>query len=73
MLGRPDGFERWAPVLVRMPEQKFSKGRMIRETKLSYNTVKAAPQEAGFNGCQDGDMRSLGLTVATNPTTTPAC
>ncbi len=40
VLGRPDGFERWARVLAGMREQKFSQGRMARETKLSYNTVK---------------------------------
>jgi DNA invertase Pin-like site-specific DNA recombinase len=40
VLGRPDGFERWAPVLVEMKEQGFSQGRMSRETGLSYNTVK---------------------------------
>ncbi len=40
VLGRPDGFERWAPVLVDMKEQGFSQGRMSRETGLSYNTVK---------------------------------
>ncbi len=40
VLGRPDGFERWAPVLAGMREQEFSQGRMSRETGLSYNTVK---------------------------------
>ena len=40
VLGRPDGFERWAPVLSKMREQKFSQGRMSRQTGLSYNTVK---------------------------------
>lgn len=40
VLGRPDGFERWAPVLTGMREQDFSQGRMSRETGLSYNTVK---------------------------------
>lgn len=40
MLGRPDGFGRWAPVLAGMREQDFSQGRMSRETGLSYNTVK---------------------------------
>ena len=40
VLGRPDGFERWAPVLSEMREQEFSQGRMSRETGLSYNTVK---------------------------------
>jgi len=39
-LGRPDGFERWAPILADMKEQQFSQGRMSRETGLSYNTVK---------------------------------
>ncbi|QIN84652.1 resolvase [Rubrobacter tropicus] len=40
VLGRPDGFERWAPVLAGMREREFSQGRMSRETGLSYNTVK---------------------------------
>jgi DNA invertase Pin-like site-specific DNA recombinase len=40
VLGRPDGFERWAPVLAGMKERRFSQGRMSRETELSYNTVK---------------------------------
>jgi DNA invertase Pin-like site-specific DNA recombinase len=40
VLGRPDGFERWAPVLAGMKKRKFSQGRMARESGLSYNTVK---------------------------------
>ena len=40
ILGRPDGFERWALVLAGMKEKEFSQGRMSRETGLSYNTVK---------------------------------
>lgn len=40
VLGRPDGFERWAPVLSSMKEREFSQGRMSRETGLSYNTVE---------------------------------
>jgi DNA invertase Pin-like site-specific DNA recombinase len=40
VLGRPDGFEQWAPVLAQMREQRYSQGRMSRETGLSYNTVK---------------------------------
>jgi putative DNA-invertase from lambdoid prophage Rac len=40
VLGRPDGFERWAPVLQGMKEREFSQGRMSRETGLSYNRVK---------------------------------
>jgi DNA invertase Pin-like site-specific DNA recombinase len=39
-IGRPDGFERWAPVLAKMKEERYSQGRMSRETGLSYNTVK---------------------------------
>jgi len=34
VLGRPDGFERWAPVLTFMKEQDYSQGRMSRETGL---------------------------------------
>jgi DNA invertase Pin-like site-specific DNA recombinase len=40
VLGRPDGFERWAPVLTGMKEREFSQSRMSLETGLSYNTVK---------------------------------
>jgi len=40
VLGRPDGFERWAPILVGMRDKDFSQGRMNRETGFSYNTVK---------------------------------
>lgn len=40
ILGRPDGFERWAPVLTKMKEDGYSQGRMSRETGLSYNTIK---------------------------------
>jgi len=40
VLGRPDGFERWTPVLVEIRERRFSQGRMNRETGLSYNTGK---------------------------------
>jgi lambda repressor-like predicted transcriptional regulator len=40
VLGRPDGFERWAPVLIGMKKRRFSQGRISRETGLSYNTVK---------------------------------
>jgi DNA invertase Pin-like site-specific DNA recombinase len=40
VLGRPDGFGRWAPVLAGMKERGFSQGAMSRETGLSYNTVK---------------------------------
>ncbi len=41
VLGRPDGFERWASVLASMKENDYSQSRMSRETGLSYNTVKA--------------------------------
>ena len=40
VLGRPDGFKRWASVLASMKDQDFSQGRISRETGLSYNTVK---------------------------------
>ena len=40
VLGRPDGFERWASVLAEMKDQEYSQGRMSRETGLSYDTVK---------------------------------
>ena len=38
--GRPDGFERWAPVLAGMKEQEFSQGKTSRETGFSYNTAE---------------------------------
>ena len=40
VLGRPDGFERWAPVLARMKRKYWSQGRISRETGLSYNSAK---------------------------------
>ena len=50
MLGRPDGFEKWAPILVEMKERGSSRGAMSRETGLSYNTVKKYLRriEAGY-------------------------
>lgn len=39
-LGRPDGFERWAPVLAGLKERQLSQGEISRETGLSYNTMK---------------------------------
>lgn len=54
VIGRPDGFERWSPVLAEMKEEGYSQAAMSRETGLSYNTVKsylrrasAAPLGAG--------------------------
>lgn len=40
VLGRPEGFERWAPVLAGMKEWRFSRGRIVWKTELSYNTDK---------------------------------
>lgn len=40
VLGRLEGFKRWAPMLVRMKEQGYSQGVRSRKTDLSYNTVK---------------------------------
>lgn len=40
VLGRPNGFERWASTLKEMKEREYSQGRMAKETGLSYNTVK---------------------------------
>lgn len=40
VLGRPDGFEQWVPVLMAMKDQRFSQGAMSRQTGLSYNTIK---------------------------------
>ena len=41
VIGRPDGFERWRPVLEAMIEDDYGKKRMSRETGLSYNTIKS--------------------------------
>jgi DNA invertase Pin-like site-specific DNA recombinase len=41
VIGRPDGYERWKPVLKEMIGEGYCKKRMSRETELSYNTVKA--------------------------------
>lgn len=46
-IGRPDGFERWAPVLARLKEEGYSQGAMARETDLSYNTVKSYLRRMG--------------------------
>ena len=56
VLGRPDGFARWTPVLAEMKEREFSQGRMSRETGLSYNTVKKylKRMEAGQGSVVDG-------------------
>ncbi len=40
IIGRPDGFERWSPVLAAMREERVSNKEMCRRTGLSYNTVK---------------------------------
>ncbi len=40
VIGRPDGFERWSPVLASMREERVSNKEMCRRTGLSYNTVK---------------------------------
>ena len=41
VIGRPDGYERWRPVLESMVADGYGKKRMSRETQLSYNTVKS--------------------------------
>lgn len=40
VLGRPDGFEPWVPILAEMKAQGYSQGKISRQTGLSYNTVK---------------------------------
>ncbi len=40
VIGRPDAFEQWRPVLEKMLEEDYGKKRMARETGLSYTTVK---------------------------------
>ncbi len=44
VLGRPDGFERRAPVLAGMKRKYWSQGRISRETGLSYNNAKKHPR-----------------------------
>lgn len=41
VIGRPDGYERWRPVLESMLADGYGKTRMSRETQLSYNTIKS--------------------------------
>lgn len=41
VIGRPDGYERWKPVLEGMVADGYAKKRMSRETQLSYNTIKS--------------------------------
>ena len=40
VLGGPDRYESWAPVLSEMKDRNFSQSRMSRETGLSYDTVR---------------------------------
>lgn len=40
-IGRPDGYERWSPILAGMREAGLSQAAMSRETGLAYNTVKS--------------------------------
>jgi DNA invertase Pin-like site-specific DNA recombinase len=40
VIGRPDGYKRWKPMLELMIAKDYGKKRMSRETGLSYNTVK---------------------------------
>ncbi len=40
VIGRPEGFDRWRPVLEKMSAEGYGKKRMARETGLSYTTVK---------------------------------
>ena len=43
-LGRPDGFALYGLVLAQMKAEKYSQGRMSRETGLAINTVKGYPK-----------------------------
>ncbi len=54
VIGRPDGYDRWSPVLEQMRKEGYGTKRMSRETGLSYNTVKkylarmdSTPEEGG--------------------------
>lgn len=41
VIGRPNGYERWKPLLESMLADGYGKKRISRETQLSYNTVKS--------------------------------
>ena len=52
VIGRPDGYERWKPVLESMVADGYGKKRMARETGLSYNTVKSYLTRLGAGGAE---------------------
>lgn len=60
VIGRPDGYERWRPVLESMVADGYGKKRMSRETQLSYNTVKTylKKMEAGDGSKSSTDKAS---------------
>lgn len=60
VIGRPDGFERWRPVLEEMIDKKFGKKKMARETGLSYNTVKAYLAKMADDDGAPGDAAGAG-------------
>lgn len=63
VIGRPDGFERWRPVLESMLADDYGKKRMSRETGLSYNTIKSYLQRIEEKA--NGGGKDKGVTVAT--------
>lgn len=54
VIGRPDGYERWRPVLARMVEEGYGKKRVILETGLSYNTIKTCLQRMDVENASQG-------------------
>lgn len=63
IIGRPDGFERWRPVLTEMVQKGYAKKRMSRETGLSNNTVKSYLKRMGVEPADDG--KDKGVAVVT--------
>ena len=61
VIGRPDGFDRWRPVLVSMREEGLSQGEMVRRSGLSVNTVKkylARLDKEVLDGTPDGTPKA---------------
>lgn len=65
VIGRPDGYDRWKPVLESMLADGYGKKRITRETGLSYNTVKSYLQRMEARSAEGGadDRQQGGVTV----------
>lgn len=64
-IGRPDGYERWAPRLMEMKEARYSQGAMSRKTGLTYNTVKSYLRRA--LEAREADLARLALRISAPP------